>query len=141
MSDYMRLFDKNAKLREERDHYKALWEHATVTDCELRRVRAAWKEDREQNAKLRDRITHLEADRRELEKRLASLESTHEVLADFDGDLEQECADFIVENRKLRELVRDMHAVISDRNSWWDCMCKDTRRFADRMRELGVEVE
>ena len=45
------------------------------------------------------------------------------------------------ENTKLRELVRDMHAVISDRNSWWDCMCKDTRRFADRMRELGVEVE
>lgn len=42
------------------------------------------------------------------------------------------------ENVKLRELVRDMHAVISDRNSWWDCMCKDTRRFADRMRELGV---
>ena len=45
------------------------------------------------------------------------------------------------ENAKLRELVRDMHAVISDRNSWWDCMCKDTRRFADRMRELGIEVD
>lgn len=44
------------------------------------------------------------------------------------------------ENAKLRELCADMHAVISDRNSWWDCMCKDTRRFADRMRELGVEV-
>jgi hypothetical protein len=45
------------------------------------------------------------------------------------------------ENAKLRELCTDMHAVISDRNSWWDCMCKDTRRFADRMRELGVEVD
>lgn len=45
------------------------------------------------------------------------------------------------DNAKLRELVRDMHAVISDRNSWWDCMRKDTRRFADRMRELGVEVD
>lgn len=45
-----------------------------------------------------------------------------------------------VENAKLRELVREMHATISDRNSWWDCTYKDTRRFADRMRELGVEV-
>lgn len=50
-------------------------------------------------------------------------------------------ADMLDENAKLRELVRDMHAVISDRNSWWDCMCKDTRRFADRMSELGVEVD
>ena len=50
------------------------------------------------------------------------------------------CERLMDENAKLRELVRDMHAVISDRNSWWDCMCKDTRRFADRMRELGMEV-
>ena len=49
-----RLSAENAKLREERDNYKALWDHATVTDCELRRVRAAWKEDREKNAKLRE---------------------------------------------------------------------------------------
>lgn len=48
------LKKENAKLREERDYYKAMWEHATVTDCELRRVRAAWKEDREKNAKLRE---------------------------------------------------------------------------------------
>ena len=52
--DYRHLEAENAKLREERDYYKALWEHATVTDCELRRVRAAWKEDREKNAKLRE---------------------------------------------------------------------------------------
>lgn len=45
------------------------------------------------------------------------------------------------ENAKLRELVRDMHAVISDRNSWWDCMRRDTKHFADRMCELGVEYE
>ena len=45
------------------------------------------------------------------------------------------------ENAKLMKLVRDMHAVISDRNSWWDFMRKDTRRFADRMCELGVEVD
>lgn len=51
--DIADALDENAKLREERDYYKALWEHATATDCELRRVRTAWKEDRKQNAKLR----------------------------------------------------------------------------------------
>lgn len=45
------------------------------------------------------------------------------------------------ENAKLRELVREMHATISRNNSWWDCTYKDTRRFADRMRELGAEVD
>lgn len=55
-----RLKAENAKLREERDYYKALWEHATVTDCELRRVRAAWKEDREQNAKLRELVKDID---------------------------------------------------------------------------------
>lgn len=45
------------------------------------------------------------------------------------------------ENTKLRGLVADMYAVIRRNNSWWDWACKDTRRFADRMRELGVEVE
>lgn len=53
------LEHENAKLREERDYYKALWEHATVTDCELRRVHAAWKEDREKNAKLRELARNL----------------------------------------------------------------------------------
>ena len=52
--DLQRANAENAKLREERDYYKAMWEHATVTDCELRRVRAAWKEDREKNTKLRE---------------------------------------------------------------------------------------
>lgn len=55
-SEYRKLQAENAKLREERDYYKALWEHATVTDCELRRVRAAWKEDREKNDKLRESL-------------------------------------------------------------------------------------
>ena len=57
-----------------------------------------------------------------------------------DGYL-MEIQDLKEKNEKLRELVRDMHAVISDRNSWWDCMRRDTRRFADRMRELGIEVD
>lgn len=42
---------------------------------------------------------------------------------------------------ELQKLCRDMYAVISDRNSWWDCMRRDTRCFADRMHELGIEVE
>lgn len=50
---YVRLADYE-KLREKCDYYKALWQHATFTDCELRRVRAAWKKDRDENAKLRD---------------------------------------------------------------------------------------
>lgn len=53
LADYEKLESENAKLREEHDHYKALWEHAHVTDCELRRVRAAWKKDRDESAKLR----------------------------------------------------------------------------------------
>lgn len=45
------------------------------------------------------------------------------------------------ESAKLRELMREMYATISDRNAWWDCMRKDARRFANRMRELGIEVD
>lgn len=45
------------------------------------------------------------------------------------------------ENYKLRELVREMYGVISMENSWWDGTCEDTKRFADRMRELGIETE
>lgn len=41
---------------------------------------------------------------------------------------------------ELQKLCRDMYAVISDRNSWWDCMRRDTKRFTDRMRELGIDV-
>ena len=44
------------------------------------------------------------------------------------------------ENAELQELVQDMYAVINDRNSWWDCMRRDTRCFANRMHELGIEV-
>lgn len=51
-----------------------------------------------------------------------------------------ECVRLKAENEKLRELAREMHATISDRNSWWDCTYKDTRRFADSMRELRIEV-
>ena len=56
------------------------------------------------------------------------------------GALHEEIDRLRDESAELRELVRDMHAVISDRNSWWDCMRRDTRRFADRMRELGVDA-
>ena len=48
------------------------------------------------------------------------------------------CARLVVENEKLRELVRDMAAEIRGlgidfkRVGWCD--------YADRMRELGVEV-
>lgn len=45
------------------------------------------------------------------------------------------------ENAKLRELVADMYAVIRRNNSWWDWERKDRKRFADRMRELGMEVQ
>ena len=55
------------------------------------------------------------------------------------GSLHEEIDRLRDESAELRELARDMHSVISDRNSWWDCMRRDTRRFADRMRELGVD--
>lgn len=45
------------------------------------------------------------------------------------------------ENEKLRGLVRDMHETIEAQNTWWDASAKDSKRYADRMRELGVEVE
>lgn len=45
------------------------------------------------------------------------------------------------ERAELRELIQDMYAVISDRNSWWDCMRRDTKHFADHMRELGIEAD
>lgn len=54
-----RIEERCAKLREQRDYYKALWEHTTATDCELRRVRSAWKEDREKNDKLRELVDYM----------------------------------------------------------------------------------
>lgn len=51
-----------------------------------------------------------------------------------DGDAQES------ENAKLRELVRDMYTTIRQNNSWWDWACKDAKRFAERMRELGMEV-
>ena len=51
-----RLDAKNAKLREERDRYKAMYESVHVTAAELRRVRREWQRDREQNAKLRELV-------------------------------------------------------------------------------------
>ena len=38
----------------------------------------------------------------------------------------------------LEELVLDMHETIEERNTWWDASAKDSKRYADRMRELGV---
>lgn len=104
--------DENAKLREERDYYKALWEHAAVTDCELRRVRSAWKENRKQNAKLRETL------RRRTEQ--------------FSG-MGEMWVERGVENAKLRELVRELYED--------QCESCDEWKYRDRMRELGVEVD
>ena len=57
------------------------------------------------------------------------------------GEYKQTMLRLFAENAKLRELMLEMYATISDRNTWWDCMSNDARRFADRMRELGVEVQ
>ena len=52
----------------------------------------------------------------------------------------KEIQDLKKKNEQLQELVQEMYKVIKERNSWWDCMSRDTKRFADRMRELGVDV-
>ena len=52
----------------------------------------------------------------------------------------KEIQDLTAKNEQLQELVQEMYKVIKERNSWWDCMSRDTKRFADRMRELGVDV-
>ena len=44
-------------------------------------------------------------------------------------------------DEQLQKLVQEMYKVIKERNSWWDCMSRDTKRFADRMRDLGIEVD
>ena len=51
-----------------------------------------------------------------------------------------EIQDLKEKNEQLQKLVQEMYKVIKERNSWWDCMSRDTKRFADRMRELGVDV-
>lgn len=48
-----KLKTENAKLRAERDY---LLINSNPTAAELRRVRSAWKKDREENAKLRELI-------------------------------------------------------------------------------------
>lgn len=45
---------ENSNLRAERDHWRAAADRCTCTEGELRRVRAAWEKDRNDNAKLRE---------------------------------------------------------------------------------------
>lgn len=49
LADYEKLESENAKLRAERDY---LLINSNPTATELRRVRSAWKKDRDENAKL-----------------------------------------------------------------------------------------
>ena len=51
LADYEKLESENAKLRAERDY---LLMNSNPTATELRRVRSAWKKDRDENAKLRE---------------------------------------------------------------------------------------
>lgn len=51
LADYEKLESENAKLRAERDY---LLINSNPTATELRRVRSAWKKDRDENAKLRE---------------------------------------------------------------------------------------
>ena len=50
---YVQVMDENAKLRAERDY---LLMNSNPTATELRRVRRAWKNDRDENAKLRELV-------------------------------------------------------------------------------------
>lgn len=87
-------------------------------------------------AKMAEHINKLEAENAKLR---AERDEWHRVVVSKQ-DIIDHMRDAKAENDKLRELVREMHATISDRNSWWDCTYKDTRRFADHMREFGIEV-
>lgn len=53
----------------------------------------------------------------------------------------KEIQDLKEKNEQLQKLVQEMYKVIKERNSWWDCMSRDAKRFADRMRDLGIEVD
>lgn len=53
----------------------------------------------------------------------------------------KETQDLREKNEQLQKLAQEMYKVIKERNSWWDCMSRDAKRFADRMRDLGIEVD
>jgi len=56
LADYEKLESENAKLRAERDY---LLINSNPTATELRRVRSAWKKDRDENAKLRELVVRM----------------------------------------------------------------------------------
>jgi len=90
------IIAENAKLRAERDYLLA---NSNPTATELRRVRSAWKKDRDENAKLREQVVQLKNDC-ESERDYADQMEANEKRA------VSENAKLRVENVKLRELVR-----------------------------------
>ena len=114
------LEDENAELRAERDY---LLMNSNPTATELRRVRSAWKKDRDENAKLREQVTRLQAD--------------WESERDYADQMEVKEKRAVAENAKLRELVR----------KWYPYALKRVGRDAleqwgqmEVVRELGIEV-
>ena len=123
--DLQRANAENDRLRKERD---TLLMNATPTASELRRVRAAWKEDRNENAKLLERVHALE------------LENIR--LTSDNCDLRGEIEPTFSENAKLRELVR---AAYNCTNAGPSCLaCRIVAggcTLLSAMRELGLEMD
>ena len=134
------IIAENAKLRAERDYLLA---NSNPTATELRRVRSAWKKDRDENVKLMEQVVQLKDDW-ESERDYADQMEANEKKA------VSENAKLRVENEKLRELVNDMWICISH-GEGWDCTgCRrdpdsvcimGISEFSQRMRELGIEVD
>lgn len=89
----------------------------------------------ERTSLLNDKISKLREELAKWERLAAGIDLPEYPVTQFKPK-DLEC-----ENAKLREMAVDMYAVISRNNSWWDWARKDTRRFADRMRNLGIEVD
>ena len=96
-------------------------------------------------AELAERIVRLEEENARLREYATKLEQTNDQLSNDNCDLlcdTQEMQLFIDENAKLRELCEDMLSCIEIREAFRRPptaeMCKG---FADRARELGIEVD
>ena len=133
---------ENAKLRAERDYLLA---NSNPTATELRRVRSAWKSDRDENAKLREQVVQLKDDW-ESERDYADQMEANEKKA------VSENAKLRAENVKLRELVRK-YGEYTGQDRCEGCVCKSRCNDGDvdecwqlteirgLARELGIEVQ
>lgn len=124
------MLEENAKLKEERDHWRVEQVHAYGN----------WEDAHE-------RATELEAENAKLRERITTQKQTIQSYRDESREWREAAEHAQAENAKLRELVRHLHECMCDidadgNHECYSCDYEDGRCDFERlMRELGIEVD